>query len=160
MTPIYDQIGFFLEKIFPEVNLSQISREVGYLYVLPISRNLLYGSGFEFACTRSIPKSRKKSAPPKKVTLFYISEQISVSDPNRLIPMVHLCYGSKLFFIWKDSARKCFHTVPSKLQKHLFLPPGYHFGCVNNNNSTSKSIWAQKVIMQDTYTLDLHSVKV
>jgi hypothetical protein len=81
---------FFAKKMFPEVKFPQISFAAGYLYIMTISRNLLYVFWFEITCARSFPKSRKKSDPEKKATFFSISEQISLSDPNRSIPMVYL----------------------------------------------------------------------
>ncbi len=50
----------------------QISFAAGYLYIMTISRNLLYVFWFEITCARSFPKSRKKSDPEKKAIFTFL----------------------------------------------------------------------------------------
>jgi len=61
----------FSQYLFPEVNFPQITLATEYLYIIPISRNLLFVFWLEIACARSFPKRRGKNWPWKKSYFFF-----------------------------------------------------------------------------------------
>ena len=63
--------GLFSQYLFPEVNFPQITLATEYLYIIPISRNLLFVFWLEIACARSFPKRRGKNWPWKKSYFFF-----------------------------------------------------------------------------------------